>query len=132
MDAPILKIALQHTKTDCAIAVLAMLLGFDYGEVLLVTAYVAPKVLTEGMSTKQIRAVAKRLGFSTTRKRGIDLLGDTGALTVSREDWPTDHLVVLREGLIVETDGTLWDTDMFMASYRTEPKHLLVFEKLDA
>lgn len=130
MDAPILKIELQHTAMDCAIAVLAMLLGSAYVEVLMIAAHVAPKVLTDGMSTREIRAIAKRMGFSAKRQRHIDLLNDTGALTVENDKWPADHLVVLREGLIVETDGTLWDTDMFMSAYKARPKHLLVFEKL--
>lgn len=131
VDLPILRITMQRTKSDCAVAVLAMLLGFVYEEVLIVTSRVHPTILTEGMTTRQIRTIARRLGYSCTRKRDIDLLADTGALTIASKQFTFDHLVVLREGLIVETDGTLWDTDIFMKAYEAVPTHLLVFEKLE-
>lgn len=130
MDSPILKIELQRTPMDCGIAVLAMLLGHSYEEVLMAAGACAPTLLTTGMYWKQLRTVAKKLGFTSKLTSKIDLEEDAGALNISSERWHNDHLVVLKQGLIVDTDGSLWDVDVFMSAYAATPGRLMTFEKI--
>lgn len=132
MDAPILRIELQRTEWDCGIATLAMLTAHTYEEVLIVAAQVAPGLLTAGMTWVQMKKVAKLLGFkaSVKRKRAIDIENDIGILCVNSPKWKADHVVVLREGLIIDTDGSLWEPQTFLSSQTAKVQSLLVLEPL--
>lgn len=130
MDAPILKIELQRTEMDCGIATIAMLTGESYEEVLVVAAQVAPTLLQSGMTWVQMKKVARLLGFrsSVKRKRAIDIEGDTGILCVNSPTWKADHVVVLREGLIIDTDGSLWEPTVFLSAHKAKIQSLLILE----
>lgn len=130
MDAPILRVEIQRTMMDCSIAVLAMLLGRSYEEVLQTASRIIPNVLECGSTWPEMRKVAKKLGYTTKIKKGprISLTDDVGALSVRAENWKSDHLVVLKEGLIVDTDGTIWDVDVFLSSHHARSLSLMVFE----
>lgn len=133
MDAPILRIELQRTEWDCGIATLGMLTGRMYEEVLVVAAQVAPTLLTCGMTWVQMKKVARLLGFRATikRKRAIDMEADTGILCVSSPKWKADHVVVLREGLIIDTDGSLWEPATFLSANSSKVQSLLVLEPFE-
>ena len=130
MDAPILKIEFQRTEMDCGVATLAMLTGQSYEKVLVVAAQVAPDLLDSGMTWKMMKQVAKRLGFRSRvrRKRAIDIENDIGILCVSSPKWKADHVVVLREGLIIDTDGSLWEPTTFLSAHTAKILSLLVLD----
>lgn len=123
---PFLSVVIQRHGYDCGVACLAMLTGVSYEEALIATQL--PKVMTTGMTTAQLRATAKRLGKTLTTKRAFDLEADTGILCVrSPKKWGhVDHLVVLKDGLAVDTDATIWDADVFLAAYDAETVCLFV------
>lgn len=130
MEAPILRVVLQRHAMDCGVACLAMICGVSYENALVAVAQDTPNVCVSGMWTKQIKAAAKRLGFKLREKRRPDLEQDTGILNLSCGSWPGDHVVVLREGLLIETDGTLWEPDVFLRHYKAKLGSLLVAESL--
>jgi len=74
-------------------------------------------VIAKGATTRQIHEVARTLGHPLTHKRLIDLENDTGLLSVGSPKWKNDHLVVLKNGMVVDTDATIWDVDVFMSAY---------------
>jgi ABC-type bacteriocin/lantibiotic exporter with double-glycine peptidase domain len=132
MDTPILQVQLQRTPMDCGVAVLAMLLGKSYEGVLVVAGSVQPFVLISGMYQKDMRKVARLFGFSTRVLKcpKIDLEEDTGALAVESPTWNDGlHMVVLKNGLIFDTDGSVWDQEVFRSVYQADLKYLLVFDK---
>ena len=114
---------MQRHTMDCAVACLAMLAGVSYEEALL-AARCDP--IRSGMETKQILATAKRLGMPLRFRRRFDLEADTGLLGVRSGKWPSDHLVVLKDGLVVDTDATIWDADVFLAAYAAKALSLLM------
>jgi hypothetical protein len=111
-----------------------MLTGESYEEVLVATAQVAPTVLQAGLTWVQMKKIAKLLGFRATvkRKRAIDIEGDTGILCVNSPKWKADHVVVLREGLIIDTDGSLWEPSTFLSANSSKVQSLLVLEPIAA
>jgi ABC-type bacteriocin/lantibiotic exporter with double-glycine peptidase domain len=111
---PFLSVVPQRSRMDCGVACLAMLCGVSYERALLAT---RGPVLDQGMRTRQIQATARRLGRALTFCRTVDLENDTGLLAVRSVQWPHDHLVVLKDGLIVDTDASLWDVDVFLSAY---------------
>lgn len=132
MDAPILRIEIQRTEWDCGVATLAMLTGHTYEEVLITAAQVAPTLLTAGMTWVQMKKVSKLLGFRALvkRKRAIDIENDIGILCVNSPKWKADHVVVLREGLIIDTDGSLWEPQTFLSANSSKVQSLLVLEPM--
>lgn len=122
MNEPFLSVIPQHNGTDCAIACVAMLLGVTYERALLAFG----DELKCGAKTRQIRAAAKKLGHALTLKRTFDLETDDGLLAVRSAKWKTDHLVVLRDGLVIDTDATLWEPAVFLSAYEARALSLLV------
>jgi ABC-type bacteriocin/lantibiotic exporter with double-glycine peptidase domain len=128
MDVPIIRIVFQRAAADCGVACLAMLLGLTYENVLVAVAQDNPDVCAEGMYLRDFRRAARRLGYRLSARRVYDLDADTGLLRVDAKKWSQAHVVVLREGLIIDTDGTLFDADVYLASKKARPGYLLVAE----
>jgi ABC-type bacteriocin/lantibiotic exporter with double-glycine peptidase domain len=127
MQTPFLSVVPQRHTMDCSVAVLAMLLGKSYEETLMAFDY---NVMREGATIRQVKAAAKYLGVTLNWSRKIpDLETETGILAVKSPKWPSDHLVVLKDGLIVDTDATIWDQDVFMAAYEAKPISIMTVEK---
>ena len=127
VQAPFLQIVVQRHVMDCSVACLAMLLGKSYEDALMAFDY---NVMREGATIRQVKAAAKYLGSPLVWSRKIgDLETDTGILCVRSAHWPNaDHLVVLKDGLIVETDATIWDQDVYMAAYEATPISIMRVE----
>lgn len=122
MAEPFLRVEIQRHGMDCAVACLAMVTGASYGAALLAFG----DELLHGAQTRQIQAAARKLGQPLTLKRKVDLDIDSGLLAVRSPLWKADHLVVLREGVIVDTDGSIWfEPDVFLSAYRARTISLL-------
>ena len=126
--APVLRLVPQRNESDCAIATLSSLTGIPYEEVLIAAARVAP--CETGMYLTQIQKVASELGVELTmRRRGrYDPETSTGILSVSNRKACIWHVAILRHGSIIETDNTIWDWDVYLASKRMRAGSLLVRE----
>jgi hypothetical protein len=120
MSTPILQVVLQRHPLDCAVACLAMLLNVSYEAALLAMGRF------NGAYIREIKAAAKRLGHPLRSTRKFDLDQDTGILAVRSAKWKTDHVVVLKDGLIVDTDGSIWDHDVYVSVNAITPLSLLV------
>lgn len=130
MDAPILKVIAQRHENDCGVACLAMLLGVSYENALVAIAQTEPNVCARGLYFRDLTAAAKRLGYRLTRRKQFDIEADTGILNLSSHRWRYEHLVILREGLILETDGTLWEAAVYLAHHKATSGTLLEAEAL--
>ena len=128
MDVPIIKVIPQRAPADCGVACLAMLCGVSYENALVAVAQEQPNVCVRGLWLKELRGAARRLGYRLKTCRSYDLETDTGILNLSSKKWKLEHLVVLREGLVIETDGTLWDADLYLKSHRATAGTLLIAE----
>jgi len=129
---PFVTLVLQRQGSDCGLATLAMLLGLSYEDVLAaaVTRRRA-KPHVGGMYTREITALARRLGTPLAFKRTWDLETDCGLLTIEKTkitsaDAFTQHLVLLKFGLVFDTDGTVWEPETYFAQHSFRPISLLV------
>lgn len=120
--APFLNVIPQRTNMDCGIACVAMLLGVSYEKALLAFG----DELEHGAKTRQVQAAARKLGSVLRLRRTFDLENDTGLLAVRSLKWKADHLVVLREGLVIDTDATLWEPSCYLQVYEARALSLLV------
>lgn len=130
VDAPIIQVIVQRHESDCGAAVLAMICGVSYEEALLAIGRSVPDVLTTGVFPKDIQAAAKELGYKLRRRTAIDWEDDTGALNVSFAGGGPEHVVVLRAGLIIDTDGTLWAAHDYLRAKRARARVLLIPEPI--
>jgi hypothetical protein len=131
MSLPFVNLVIQRGKADCGIASLAMLLGLQYEDVFAVAItkkYPSPH--HRGMYSRQIIATAKRLGTTLTLRRTWDLESSCGLLTVEKTDKQPDefaqHLVLLKFGLIFDTDGIVWECDDYFRQLGFRPVSIFV------
>jgi hypothetical protein len=117
MGVPVIKIVTCREDADCGIVALAMLLGKSYEDVLRVVTLSEKAQGKSGLWTTGMIRAAKRLGHTLKKRRRIDLENDYGILRLP------DHAAVLRSGLIIDGDGTIWEADAYLAS-----RHLRVNE----
>lgn len=98
--------------SDCAIATLAMYLGYSYVDVLRVAALKEKQYQAKhGMMVDEIIATAKLLGTTLSFSRTVDLEDDYGILVLP------EHVNLLRNGLIIDPDGTIWEVDDYLQFY---------------
>lgn len=106
--AAVNRIESRRRSNDCAIWCLSVYLGIPYERVY---AAVAQRIKTrgdDGLTTAQIKRVAQVLGVRLRVQGNPDLSDDYGILLLD------DHVVVLRNGLVFDTDATVWDVDVWL------------------
>lgn len=126
MTQPILRVVPQRAVCDCGVSVLATLLGVTYEEALVALSHEEPAVLYSGVYTDDLLRAAKALGSALKKRKKYDLDEVTGILSVSSAKWSNDHVVVVFDGKLLETDGTIWDVDVFLKHHEAKPGLLLV------
>jgi hypothetical protein len=134
MSTPFVELILQRVKGDCGIAALAMFLGKSYEDVFAAAITKRfPRPHVGGMYTRQLQAVAKKFGCRLVLKRAWDEETACGLLTIEKvnkqpEDF-AQHLVLLKFGLIFDTDGTIWEPADYYEQQGFRPVSLLVEEE---
>ena len=124
---PFLNVIIQRHNNDCSVACLAMLLGLSYEQVMVAFKH---NVVRHGSTIRQLQGACRTLGRKLVWSRRLgDLETDTGVLCVRSSKWPHDHLVVLKEGMIIDTDATVWEQDVFLAAYEAKPVSILRLEE---
>ena len=113
----------RYGRSDCSVACLAMLLKLPYEDVLVRFRH---NVMAEGATTRQIQAVARLLGTPLRYRTRVDLEQDAGILCVGSKDWSTDHVVMLQNELVIDTDASVWDADVFLTAHNATANGLLV------
>jgi hypothetical protein len=120
---PYLQIVTQRHKGDCCVAAMATFLCLSYERVLM---HAPMDVCTAGMSVAQLKAASKRLGKPLKSRRACDIEEDAGLLWMKSPEWSGHHhLAVLKDGLIFNTDGVVWEADVFLAANRAKIISLL-------
>lgn len=112
---PIIFHTTGRERADCAISALAMYLGYSYEDVLREAAVKDEEGRGKfGLLIEEIIAIARKLGTKLTFKKDVDLDNDYGILSLP------DHVNILRNGLIIDPDGTIWDVYDYLAYYKME------------
>ena len=133
--SPVLVIALQRAKGDCAVAALATILRVPYEEVLVTAARVEPLVLVEGLDNDDMIEIAKRFGRTLTERTGDEIdyrsaIGILGAHLKTHENPNDEHAVVLSQGLVFDPDskGEIWRVRDWIRHFRATAIDLLELE----
>jgi ABC-type bacteriocin/lantibiotic exporter with double-glycine peptidase domain len=125
MATPFLRVEIQRHGKDCGVACLAMLLGLSYESTLMAFRH---NVMANGATIRQLLAAAKRLGYQLHWTRKVDIENDTGLLALRSVQWPSEHLVLLKDELIIDTDATIWEQDVYLAAYEAVPLSIIKAE----
>ena len=124
-DQPIVRFVAQREEHlgDCTIAAFAMCAGITYSEALVTIAAVAPKVLQEGASWRQLKRAAatrgivlveKKTGFDSRTVAGGGLLGVKFRPTAKVPEGE-EHAVYFQRGLIFDgRSQSVWDADVYL------------------
>lgn len=110
---PLVSIVAQRHPGDCGVASLAMFLGVSYEEALIALGGEAPTVLRSGVWWSELKRAAAHFGVAMTVKRKWTL-ADDGLLQVRYKKGY--HVVLLRRGLVFDTDYRVWDFATFSAA----------------
>ena len=104
----VIKIVHQREHSDCGLACISMYLGSSYEDVLRVVSTLDRHKGKRGLWSNTIKRVAASLGHTLKVRRRIEWDDDYGILRLP------DHAVILRNGLIIETNGTVWEADTYL------------------
>jgi hypothetical protein len=115
---PLLYMTTQRHSGDCGVAALAMCLGVSYEDALLALGGEVPTVLRRGVWMVELQRAADRLGMPMTLKRRCDLEMDDGVLQVMYRRGKDQHVVLLREGLVFDTDTSVWRPEDYAQATR--------------
>ncbi len=125
---PILQIVCQREPNDCAIAAIATYLGASYEDVLRASMLVDKRGARGVRYISQIKTIAAGFGVTLKARRKINLDEDEGLLRVILKKSRDAHIVVLKRGLIFDTNGRVWDHEVYLATASARPTTLLTLE----
>lgn len=109
---PALEVIVQKTSMDCAIAVLAMVMGRSYREVSDVARRVTKRPHARGLYMTDLRRIARLLHH---RVVSVGAVPDDGAGMLVLVKPSTRHYVAVFQGVVIDpSDGLLWDLQTFL------------------
>ena len=122
------RIVPQREDKDCTISALSMWTGETYEDVLRVACGIDDEGAADGLYTTQLIAAADALGIQLKRKRRFNAEVDSGIMyLVHRRDEWTRHVAVLKNGVVIDTNDTVWfDVKKFLRYYQWAPRMLFV------
>jgi predicted double-glycine peptidase len=124
---PIVTMVAQRHKADCGAATLAMVLGISYEDALIALGGQVPQVLRRGVWFPELQRAAESLGVTLTLRKRWTADEHEGIAQVKFKDG-TAHVVVIREGLVFDTDLSVWDPADYLKAQRGTFGSLLVRE----
>ena len=114
---------------DCGIAALGTLLSQTYEDVVAVAVRLEIP-WKSGMWGSQMVKIALEFGATLKKRRKYDLEHVTGLVMVNILDFPAktkrvDHVVVVWRGILIDSDGYVWEPDAFISHYQAKLGELL-------
>lgn len=127
MSQPLVSMIPQRHEADCGVPILAMFLGISYEDALLAIGQDAPKVLRSGLWTKEMQRASAKLGVPLKIKRTWDV-EDADGIAQIRLAGKFNHYLLVRAGLLFNTDFNVWEPDDYLKARRATFGVLLVRE----
>lgn len=131
LNDAVIRVVLQRHDWDCGVACLAMLCNTSYETALVACAQTKEELDGEGLYLYEMVKAAELLDVSviTRRAKRFSLDTDTGILHVFNLKTAVYHVVMLWQGRLIETDGTIWeDADTYLSSKGFKPGALITKE----
>ena len=112
MDPIVTTLVPGREPADCVVSSLAMYLNVSYEDALRAVTMADKEFFgKKGIWTRQIKKAAKLLGQPLKLKRKFDFNEDYGLLLLN------DHCTILRNGLVIDPDKTVWEWEDFLEHY---------------
>lgn len=127
MSQPLVSMIPQRHEADCGVSVLAMFLGVSYEDALLAIGQDAPRVLRGGLWVREMRTGSAKLGVPLKVKRQWDV-EDADGIAQMHLPGRFNHFLLVRGGLLFNTNFTVWELDDYLKARRAKPGVLLVRE----
>jgi hypothetical protein len=125
---PLVSMVPQRHEADCGVAVLAMYLGISYEDALLAVGQDAPHVLRGGLWIKEMQRAGAALGVPLKVKRSWDV-EDADGIAQMKLPGKFNHFLLVRGGLLFNTNFTVWDAEDYYKARRAKPGVLLMRER---
>jgi len=127
MPEIVVAVAPRRRSNDCGVWAIHTLTGVPYADVAAAAQKADRWGGERGLYLSQIIHICELLGFKVRKRKRVDLEDDTGILSVwfSKRD---GHVVVLREGELIDADGTSWKADDYIAAKRVRVSAILLVE----
>jgi hypothetical protein len=108
----ITKVVPMRADGDCGIASLAMLLNMTYEDVYAAASQVDAKYRGKnGLTIKEVRAIADKLGVPLKYRRKFKLSEMDGIVGLERTDADEGHWATVKEGIVFETNGEVYSLE---------------------
>jgi hypothetical protein len=121
MGAPIMRVEPRRQSNDCATWALSTYLGVPYDQVWQAVQKLDRCKGKNGLHTRTMRRIADALGRPLKRLPPTKITDDSyGVLVISAKK--DGHAAVIRNGLVFDTDSTVWDLPSWLevGSYKVE------------
>lgn len=125
-DGTVVRVVERRQENDCALCAFCTLTGVSYEDALVAVSRIEAKAGKDGLYFSSLQRLAKAFGFTLRLRRKADLTEDTGILKIMLTDHSYNHAVVLKQGQIIDSDGTIWSAETYLANMRCQPGSLLV------
>ena len=127
MGAPIMRVETRRQSNDCAVWALATYLGLPYADVWAKVLKLDRSKGRNGLHVKTIMRISEALGRPLRKVNAARINEDSyGVLTVQHPE--NGHAAVVRNGLVFDTDATVWDLPTWLESVGYVPDTLLTEE----
>lgn len=120
---PLVQVIPQRHAADCGAAVLSMFLPAVYEEVIL--ALNKPSMLRNGVWLTELMRASQHFDVPLKKKPVWDAEHDDGIAQVRFRRGPY-HVVLVRAGLVFDTDCSVWEPDDYLTARRASFGPLLV------
>jgi hypothetical protein len=120
--AAVVRVVTQREANDCGIVALSMYLGATYEDVFRVAVVSDDTQAKGGLWATTMIAIAKTLGHRLKRRKRIDWKGDYGILRLP------DHCAVLRNGLVIDCDATIWEAEAYLKANKVRQRECLLLK----
>jgi hypothetical protein len=128
MGAPIMRVEARRQSNDCAVWALSTYLGIPYDEVWQTVVKLDRSKGKNGLHTATIRRISKALGRPLQRFSALRVSDDSYGVLIVTDDENDGHAVVVRNGLVFDTDTTVWDLPAWLECRKARIDDLLTEE----
>ena len=124
----VIRFQVSRGDADCALVALSIALQRSYEDVIAAAARVtrSDRPHNRGFVVREIKAIARRLGFTLRLRRAFDVDDDEGIVGFVTDDpQAAGHVAYVKRGLVWDVDGTVWEIETYSEATGYRPVSLL-------
>ncbi len=123
MGAPVMRWESSRQTFDCAVWSLSIYLGIPYDQVWQKVIQLDRSRAAKGLYSATIIRIGNELGHPLRKTKRVD--DDSYGIIIVDQKKGDSHAAVLRNGLVFDTDQTVWEMASWLLHFRFTVEHLL-------